>query len=159
MRLRSLYYALPAAALIALSAAAPSQGRGAAADSGSRCDRQFDAAVTQYVDAHPARDVEMFAGVLHDGWTVVFPDAEVLKGKKAGLKWVREEFFNDPDWTQTFDEERRVVSGCRTGFVLFDSVYEEPGYRTHLKIGLTFTYEHGRWLVIHDQNTRVPAGG
>lgn len=119
------------------------------------CARQFDVAINKYVGAHPIRDVDQLASVLSDDWTVIFPDGELLIGKEEGLDWVRNEFFSDPSWTQSFDEIRRVVHGCSTGFVLFDSIYEQPGYRTHLLIGLSLTYENGRWLVIQDQNTRV----
>jgi hypothetical protein len=119
------------------------------------CARQFDVAIDKYTGAHPTRDIDQLASVLHDDWTVIFPDGELLLGKEEGLAWVRDEFFNDPSWTQSFDEIRRVVRGCKTGFVLFDSIYEQPGYRTHLLIGLSLTYEHGRWLVVQDQNTRV----
>lgn len=126
-----------------------------ATSSGGGCARRFDATIDLYVGSHPIRDVDMLAETLHDAWTVVFPDGELLLGKAAGLAWVREEFFSDPAWTQSFTEIRRVVRGCRTGFILFDSIYEQPGYRTNLLIGLSLTYEKGRWLIIQDQNTRL----
>jgi hypothetical protein len=122
------------------------------------CEHSFDRTIDRYVGSHPIRDVDMLASTLHDEWTVIFADGELLVGKEEGLAWVREEFFSDPSWTQSFTEVRRVVRGCSTGFILFDSIYEQPGYRTHLMIGLSLTYERGRWLVIQDQNSRVEEG-
>lgn len=156
MRLPSWRIAAPLVLLMSvLVGGAASQ---AATESNGRatgCERKFDATIDKYIGSHPIRDVDMLASTLHDEWTVIFPDGELLLGKEEGLAWVREEFFSDPSWTQSFTEIRRVVRGCRTGFVLFDSIYEQPGYRTHLLIGLSLTYEHGRWLVIQDQNTRA----
>ena len=122
------------------------------------CAASFDAAVRQYVDATQQRDLDRYAEVLHPGWTVIFPDGDVLNGKEEGMEWVRG-FFADSTWTQSFEERSRVQSGCRTGFVLFDSVFRIPSenYRSDLVIGLTFTREGDRWLVIHDQNTSAPS--
>jgi hypothetical protein len=48
---------------------------------------------------------------------------------------------------------------CTTGHVLFESVYAEPaaGFSQTLMIGVTWIREHGRWLVLADQNTEVVA--
>ncbi|MFD9911025.1 YybH family protein [Streptomyces sp. NPDC059063] len=157
------------AAAVATTAGAAATGRGAAAGqerSGSgteasgaevrRCAAQFGSAVRAYVDATRDRDTERYERLVHDGYTIVFADGEVREGKADSMEFIRE-FFADTGWNQTFQETRRVVSGCRTGFVLFDSVYTRPadGYRAHLVIGLSFTREHGRWLVLHDQNSRL----
>ena len=65
-------------------------------------------------------------------------------------------FFARTDWTQSFDLKRKVAD-CDNGFVLFESVYAEPaaGFSQTLMIGITWTREHGRWLVLADQNTEV----
>ncbi len=75
---------------------------------------------------------------------------------KAEMAAFVDGFLARTDWTQTFTEVRRTAS-CDTGYVLFESVYAEPaaGYVSPLVIGLTWTREHGRWLVPADQNTAV----
>ncbi|GAA4553697.1 YybH family protein [Amycolatopsis samaneae] len=121
------------------------------------CRHGFDAAVRAYVSATDAKDVAAMERVLHPGDTIVMPDAVVYPGKEKAMEFFRE-FFGNPNWTQSFTPIRTVVDGCDTGFVLMDSLYAQPdGYRSHLLIGLTFTRTHGRWLVLLDQNTRIPA--
>jgi hypothetical protein len=142
----------------AATSATPDASRSDSHRAAHGCAWKFDRTIDRYVGSHPIRDVDMLASTLHDEWTVIFADGELLVGKEEGLAWVREEFFSDPSWTQSFTEVRRVVRGCSTGFILFDSIYEQPGYRTHLMIGLSLTYERGRWLVIQDQNSRVEEG-
>ncbi|MFC0003050.1 hypothetical protein [Micromonospora siamensis] len=43
--------------------------------------------------------------------------------------------------------------------MLFDSVYRVPAQdrMSPLVIGVTFSYEHGRWLVLHNQDSNGPA--
>jgi uncharacterized protein (TIGR02246 family) len=118
------------------------------------CEREFRSAVQAYVRTTDRRDADAFGALLHRDFTGIFPDGEVLAGKDEGLAFFRE-FFADPSWTQTFTPLRTTVQGCGTGFVLFDSVYEQPGARVHMVIGLSWTRERGRWLVVHDQNTQV----
>lgn len=124
------------------------------------CEQQFDHAVDTYTRTTHERDAEGWASVLHPDVTVVFAGGDVLYGREATLDWARG-FFADPEWTQTFDELTRVVDGCRSGFILFDSVYTPaPGADPKpLVIGLTFTHEHGRWLVLHNQDSNGPAAG
>lgn len=118
------------------------------------CERQFDAAVRAYVRMTDRRDADGFGALLHDDFTGIFPDGEVLAGKDEAMEFFRG-FFADPSWTQTFTTLRSTVQGCNTGFVLFDSIYEQPGVRVHLVIGVSWTREHGRWLVVQDQNTKT----
>jgi hypothetical protein len=155
--------------LTGLSAAAIAVGVSGAANvayadrpdvDGWGCQRQFDRAVDTYTRTTHERDAEGWASVLHPEVTAVFAGGDVLYGREATLDWARE-FFADPGWTQTFDELTRVVDGCRSGFVLFDSVYTPaPGADPKpLVIGLTFTRERGRWLVLHNQDSNGPAAG
>ncbi|MGS2616449.1 nuclear transport factor 2 family protein [Micromonospora sp. LZ34] len=119
------------------------------------CERAFDRAVQAYVDTTARRDLDGFAALLHPDVTAIFAsDGEVLDGKAATVEWMRG-FFADDSWTQSFHIAKRTVVGCRTGFVLFDSVYAVPatGTRVPLLIGLSYTYEHGRWLVLQNQDS------
>jgi hypothetical protein len=80
----------------------------------------------------------------------------LVYGKDETMGFI-EPFFEASGWTQTFDELTRHVEGCRSGFVLFDSVYTEDGTEVPLVIGLTFTRERGRWLVLQNQDSSGPA--
>lgn len=120
-------------------------------------DERFDAVLAQYLDATAGRDLARLAEVLHPRFIGIFPDGEVLDGRTAALAWFGD-FFADPSWIQTFTERHRVFSGLAS-FVLFDSEFVVPstGYRSHLVIGLSFTYERGRWMLLADQNTQMSA--
>ncbi|KAA2265112.1 nuclear transport factor 2 family protein [Solihabitans fulvus] len=121
------------------------------------CARQFDQAVQRYLDTTARHDADGFGTLAHDGYTIVMPDATVYAGKTDAMAFIRE-FFADTNWEQSFTLKQRVVSGCQTAFVLFDSVWHRPSddYRSHLVIGLSWTREHGAWQVVQDQNTKVP---
>lgn len=158
-KFRLLFAATVAVAIAVVGFAVnPALGSGRALD--PSCEQSFDRAVDTYVTTTHDRDVDGFASVLHPDVTLIFAGGDVLYGKDQSMGFIRE-FFADPAWTQTFDELTREVDGCRSGFVLFDSVYTpapdaEP---KPLVIGVTFTYEHGRWLALHNQDSNGPAVG
>ncbi len=137
---------------LAIPASAGSSGGG----HGDGCERSFDRAVDAYVETTDERDADGFAALLHEDVTAIFANGGVLYGKDQTMGFI-EPFFEAPGWTQTFDELTRHVEGCRSGFVLFDSVYTEDGTEVPLVIGLTFTRERGRWLVLHNQDSSGPA--
>ena len=141
---------------IGLALAAAGGGTAAAATSESaQCGRSFDAAVATYVRTTDDRDARGFNALLHRDVTGVLPGGAVFSGKRELAAFI-DGFFARTDWTQTFAEQRRSAD-CATGYVLYESVYAEPaaGFSQTLMIGLTWTREHGRWLVLADQNTEV----
>ena len=130
-----------------------------AATHGQRvCRYQFNQAVRAYVHTTETRNAAGFNALLDRDVTVIFANGGVLSGKKEVSGFITD-FFNDPGWTQTFTTLQKHVEGCRTGFVLFDSVYSVPAQHrvSPLVIGVTFTYEHGRWKVLHNQDSNGPA--
>jgi hypothetical protein len=145
-------------------AAPPALQPAVSADSGSAsgadrgCSRQFDTAVGQYVETTDRRDARGFNALLDRDVTIMFANGGVLYGKAQSANFITS-FFADPGWTQTFRELTRHVEGCRTGFVLFDSVYSVPAQNrvVPLVIGVTFTRDHGHWLVLHNQDSNGPA--
>jgi uncharacterized protein (TIGR02246 family) len=153
-----------AVSLVALTAAAavPAGAMGAEASgkSGNQhsCAAGFDRAVRTYVDSTTNRDAKQFASVLHPDVTAIFADGEVLYGKERTMGFI-EPFFASPGWTQTFEELTREVRGCRTAFVLFDSVFTpSPDDETiNFVIGVTFTHENGRWLALQNQDSDGPS--
>jgi hypothetical protein len=143
------------AALLVPALAIPASA-GSSAGHGDECERSFDRAVDAYVETTDERDAAGFAALLHEDVTAVFANGGVLYGRDQTMGFI-EPFFQAPGWTQTFDELTRHVEGCRSGFVLFDSVYTEDGTEVPLVIGLTFTRERGRWLVLQNQDSSGPA--
>ncbi|OFE15694.1 hypothetical protein BA895_21915 [Humibacillus sp. DSM 29435] len=123
-----------------------------------RCAAQFDHAVRAYVKTTQTRNAPGFNALLDQDATVIFANGGVLSGNKEVSAFITD-FFADPGWTQTFTKLHQHVEGCRTGFVLFDSVYSVPADHrvSPLVIGVTFTYRNGRWLVLHNQDSTGPA--
>jgi hypothetical protein len=142
-------------ALAALAALSPAATAGPATTHNG-CGRQLDAAVHRYVATTADRDAAGFNALLHREVTGTLPGGTVFAGNDELAGFI-DRFFARTDWTQTFELAGRTVSGCSTAYVLFDSVYAEPaaGFRQQLKIGVTWTREHGRWLGLADQNTEV----
>jgi len=149
------HHAAAAGLLIAAIAALGSAAAPASAGT-QGCGRQLDAAVHRYVATTDRRDADGFNALLHRDVTGVLPGGTVFAGKTDMAGFITR-FFARTDWTQTFELRRTTRSGCSTAYVLFDSVYAEPeaGYRQELAIGVTWTREYGRWLVVADQNTEV----
>jgi len=143
-------------ALAAIGGATVAGSAAAAGHPGNGCGRQFDSALSSYLHTTDARDSSGFNALLHRDVVGVLPGGTVFDGKKAMAGFITT-FFARTDWTQTFVLKRKVVSDCESGYALYESVYAEPaaGYRQKLMIGLTWTREHGRWLVLADQNTEV----
>jgi hypothetical protein len=157
----ALLVSLVIAAAAAISATAMGRGperRGGEGFGRHRvCARQFDATVQRYVSTTQARDVQGFASVLDPRVVLIFRPGSVLYGKRETMDFIRD-FFADPNWTQTFRVITRTVDDCRTGFVLFDSVYTAAGSDPlPLVIGVSFTYRRGRWLAVHNQDSQGPA--
>jgi uncharacterized protein (TIGR02246 family) len=143
-------------ALTAIGTVTTAGSAAAAAAATNGCGRQFDSAVSSYLRTTDARDARGFTALLHPDVVGVLPGGTVFDGKKAMAGFITT-FFARTDWTQTFSLKRKVVSDCESGYVLFESVYAEPaaGYSQKLMIGVSWTREHGRWLVLADQNTEV----
>jgi hypothetical protein len=155
-----------AAAGVARSALLAVPGGGLATGAGSdaglddrhrRCERTFE--IAQRIDMEAFRDYDLptWRDVHHDGAVSIFADGTVLYGREAILGALRRHFDDREaiwSWTELF----RSVDGCRTAFVLYDTVYEIPsiGFRQHAVTGVAYTHEHGRWLVVSDQSTKLP---
>lgn len=151
----SLRTRITAVGLAALAIGGGTTAASATPGHGGGCARQFDAAVATYVRTTAERDARGFTALLHGEVTGILPGGAVLSGKREFAAFI-DGFFERTDWTQTFDERRRTAD-CASGYVLFESVYAEPaaGFAQTLMIGVSWTREHGRWLVLADQNTEV----
>jgi uncharacterized protein (TIGR02246 family) len=127
------------------------------ADRSARCARDLDRAERQYVRTTERRDADGFNALLDRDVTLILREGEVYDGKAEFAAFI-EEFFADPSWTQTFALRKKVVRGCSTAFVRYDSRFRDPddGVDLHLVIGLSFVRRDGRWLVLHNQDSGRP---
>lgn len=143
-------------AALALSVAAPA-ATSAKSSPHKHCRASFAHAVEDYRQTTFEKDADGFNALLHRDVTAIFADGSTLIGKEATAEFI-DGFFEDPEWTQTLDVVVTEVEDCRSGFVLFDSVYT-PTPTTEgvpLAIGVTFTFEKGKWLVLHNQDSDGP---
>ena len=146
---------IPGAAAAATGGATSAQGAGT--DRTARCARDLDRAERQYVRTTERRDADGFNALLDPDVTLVLRQGEVYDGKAEFAAFI-EEFFADPSWTQTFAVRKKVVKGCSTAFVRYDSRFRDPddGVDLQLVIGLSFVHRDGRWLVLHNQDSGRP---
>jgi uncharacterized protein (TIGR02246 family) len=150
--------AITAACLaLVISGGAAAATAGGRSDRTARCARDLDRAERQYVRTTERRDVDGFNALLDRDVTLVLRQGEVYDGKAEFAAFI-EEFFADPSWTQTFALRKKVVKGCSTAFVRYDSRFRDPddGVDLQLVIGLSFVHRDGRWLVLHNQDSGRP---
>ncbi|UUZ58818.1 nuclear transport factor 2 family protein [Nocardioides sp. B-3] len=154
MRIATLSTSVLAAIAVGVGAPPATSAKSSAP---SHCRASFDSAVEDYRQTTFDKDAGGFNALLHPDVTAIFADGSTLLGKEATAGFI-DGFFTDPEWTQTLDVLVTEVEGCRSGFVLFDSVYT-PSPTTDgvpLAIGVTFTFESGEWLVLHNQDSDGP---
>ena len=60
--------------------------------------------------------------------------------------------------TWRWGELHRFIAGCRTGYVVYETWYEDParGVSQHALTAVTWVRERGRWLAIADQGAPLP---
>jgi hypothetical protein len=121
------------------------------------CARQFE--VAQRVDMESFRDydAETFRDGHHPDSVTVFASGARRVGIDAIMAALAPHFANrEAIWAWT--ELYRVVDGCRSAFILYDTTYDIPsiGFHQHALTGVTYTHDGDRWLSIADQGTLVP---
>lgn len=145
--------AIALAVSLLLAAFAPS----AFAQDAQGCARQFD--VAQRVDMESFRDydAETFRAGHDDRAITVFASGARRVGIDAIMQALAGHFQGRQaiwSWTEIY----RVVDGCKSAFILYDTVYELPsiGFRQHALTGVTYTHDGSKWLAIADQGTLLP---
>lgn len=152
-RLRHLLLAVGlVVALGGVSAASASDPADSATAAG--CARQFELAQKTDMESFRDFDEETFrAG--HDPRAVtVFASGAVRFGLDAIMAALHPHFVNRNavwSWTELY----RVVDGCKSAFILYDTNYDIPsaGFHQHALTGVTYTHVGDRWLSIADQGT------
>jgi hypothetical protein len=118
------------------------------------CARQFDAAQRADMESFRDFDAETFRAVHHPQAVTVFASGAVRYGIDAIMAALAPHFANRQAvwaWTELY----RVVDGCSTAFILYDTTYDIPaaGFHQHALIGVTYTRVGNKWLAVADQGT------
>lgn len=151
-----------AAVVLAALTTAAFIGPAIGADSSSQdepnrhCNETFDAAQRQDMESFGAYDADAFRAVHRPDAVSVFPDGTVSNGVDEIMDYLASHFRNrEATWEYT--ELLRIVDGCRTGLIVYDTTYGIPriGYRQRSVVGVTYTWQRGHWRVLSDVNTPV----
>jgi hypothetical protein len=126
----------------------------AADQTAAGCAAQFEIAQRTDMESFRDFDEETFrAG--HDPRAVtIFASGAVRFGIDAIMTALHPHFVNrNAVWS--FTELYRVVDGCKSAFILYDTNYDIPsiGYHQRTLTGVTYTHDGNRWLSIADQGT------
>lgn len=121
------------------------------------CARQFDVAQRTDMESFRDYDAETFRAVHDERAITVFDSGGVRIGIDAIMTALAGHFTNrEAKWTWT--ERYRVVDGCNSAYILYETVYEIPriGYRQRALTGVTYSHDGRKWLAIADQGTKLP---
>ena len=121
------------------------------------CARQFERA--QRVDMESFRDYDAatFKAVHHPDAVTVFASGAVRYGIDAVMEALRSH-FEGREAVWAWKELYRVVDGCKSAFILYETTYDiaSVGFHQRALTGVTYTYHRGKWLAIADQGTLLP---
>jgi len=121
------------------------------------CERSFDAA--QRIDMESFRDYDAaaFRNIHTQDAVTIFASGAYRIGIDAIMAALAGHFQGrEAVWQWT--ELHREVKGCDTAFILYDTTYAIPssGFSQRARVGVTYTFERGRWLAVFDQSTLLP---
>jgi hypothetical protein len=146
------------AAVVALGSAGAAPASEAQADqAAAACARQFEAAQRTDMESFRDYDAETFRAVHHPDAATVFASGAVRYGIDAIMAALEPHFTNrEAIWAWT--ELYRVVDGCKSAFILYDTTYDIPsvGFHQHALVGVTYTHVRNEWLAVADQGTLLP---
>ena len=157
MKTHTLRSVLPlAVALIGLQIAAPAFATDAQAQA-TGCARQFEAAQKLDMESFRDYDAETFRAVHTDDALTVFTSGAVRYGIDNIMAAMASHFANREalwSWTELY----RNVDGCKSAYILYETVYEIPSinFRLRAMTGVTYTHNGNTWLAIADQGTPLP---
>jgi transcriptional regulator of nitric oxide reductase len=143
----------------ALLVAVSTMSTAAAADTSAAagCADQFELAQRTDMESFRDYDRETFRDGHHPDAVTVFASGAIRYGIDAIMAALNGHFVNrEAVWAWT--ELYRVVDGCKSAFILYDTTYDIPsiGFHQHALTGVTYTHEGNRWLSIADQGTLLP---
>ena len=146
-----------ALSVLALSIAAAAFASPAFAEDAAGCARQFE--VAQRIDMESFRDYDQETWLAsHDDRAVTIFASGFKRIGIDAIKQVMASHFANREAVWSWTELYRIVDGCRSAVILYDTVYEIPrvGFRQHALATVTYTHDGNKWLSIADQGTPLP---
>lgn len=121
------------------------------------CRLQFDRAQRNDMESFRDYDVDTFRAVHMDDAVSIFTSGATRFGIDSIMTTLASHFAGrEAIWE--WSEVTRSVNGCRTAYILYDTVYSIPRINLVIraKTGVSYTYQGGLWLVVSDQGTLLP---
>lgn len=121
------------------------------------CARQFEKAQRIDMESFRDYDAKTFRDGHHPDAVTIFASGGVRYGIDAIMTALSSHFENrEAIWAWT--ERYRLVDGCKSAFILYETTYDIPsvGYHARALTGVTYSYHRGKWLAIADQGTALP---
>lgn len=121
------------------------------------CARQFDVAQRLDMESFRDYDAETFRAGHDERAVSIFASGDAFHGIDAIMDGLASHFRNrEALWSWT--EKYRVVDGCKSAYILYETVYEIPriGFRQRALTGVGYTHVGDHWLAVSDQGTLLP---
>jgi hypothetical protein len=121
------------------------------------CARQFELAQRMDMESFRDYDAETFRAVHDERAVSIFASGHAFYGIDAIMTALGSHFANrEAQWSWV--EKYRVVDGCKSAYILYETVYEIPriGYRARALTGVGYTHKGGHWVAVSDQGTALP---
>ncbi|GAB3354482.1 hypothetical protein [Lysobacter tyrosinilyticus] len=121
------------------------------------CARQFEVAQRTDMESFRDFDKETWLAGHDDRAVTVFASG----GRRIGIDAIERAMaghFANREAVWSWTELYRVVDGCHSAVILYDTVYAIPriGFRQHALTSVTYTHDGNKWLSIADQGTLLP---
>ncbi len=121
----------------------------------------FDATLKVHLQAIQDRDLEALMATVAEqpAPNLILPGGQLLQGK-AAFRDLHVQWFADPDWRMHVSEVSRTASADMASVLLRYTLRDRPepgqGNPRSAFLFLAFQRIEGDWLLVHDQNTRIP---
>ena len=148
------FLSLSAALVTAMFASTTVAGETADAEG---CARQFELAQRMDMESFRDYDAETFRAVHDERAVSIFASGAAFYGIDAIMTALASHFANrEAQWSWV--EKYRVVDGCKSAYILYETVYAIPriGYRARALTGVGYTHKGGHWVAVSDQGTALP---
>lgn len=142
---------------VAASAAGAARAEPEADAVAAGCAQQFEVAQRMDMESFRDYDAATFRAVHHPEAVTVFASGAVRYGVDAIMAALASHFANrQAIWA--WKELYRVVDGCKTAYILYETTYDLPaaGFHQRALTGVVYTHVGNRWLAVADQSTRLP---
>lgn len=121
------------------------------------CARQFEVAQRLDMESFRDYDADTFRAGHDERAVSIFASGVAFHGIDAIMNALASHFRNrEALWSWT--EKYRVVDGCKSAYILYETVYEIPriGFRQRALTGVGYTHVGDHWLAVSDQGTLLP---